>query len=311
MSLSIKQSIQNQIDSHICGLREGIDLRIRRLRQKPNDSYVKRQLKNWRSELETLQNGGIDAHIALVEKDLLTDAEAKRVDIICLKYKEEDIEKKCVSNLVDGTDWPYKLTWYDSRNQSANFSKLWNHLTEISTCEYIVIMDSDAYVSAHWLSKMMQSFNDAFTCTQHLGSDRMVHPQNVGLVVPITREGAASTVQGRIADADNIPPFLANSEQVSGFFFLFKKAMWEDIGPFDERFYLHGQDSEWVDRVIASKWDIVVRPDVFVDHEVSAAISKASKNKEFNYDIDILYTRMIYDLIRSEKSQGIYAPFRY
>ena len=273
-------------------------------------SKVRKQLKLWRKDLINIKTGEFTKHTELIRKSLIGDWEAKRVDIICLKYKEEEIEKDCTRHLIDYTKWPYKLTWYDSRNQTANFSKLWNHLICVSTCDYIVIMDSDAFVSEKWLTSMMACFEPDFECLQGQGSTRLVTSDNVGVVVPRTREGAASTVQGRLGNSKDPRPFLTE-EQISGFFFLFKKEVWQDIGAFDERFYLHGQDSEWIDRVIASKWNIVVCPDVFVDHLVSASISKAVKNGEVNYGVDIAYTQFIYDLIRTEKKQGVYAPFRY
>src|SRR5690606_19491689 len=130
----------------------------------------------------------------------------------------------------------------------------------------------------------------------------------VGLVVPITKPGGAHTIQGFNWKKSDTP-FLTDA-QVSGFCFLFRKAMIEDIGYFDERFYLHGQDSEWVDRVIDSPWNIVVRPDVFVDHVVSASITAAKESGEINYTTDIEYTKMVYALIRDEKKRGVYEPKR-
>jgi GT2 family glycosyltransferase len=97
--------------------------------------------------------------------------------------------------------------------------------------------------------------------------------------------------------------------QVSGFFFLFKKEMFDEIGGFDERFYLHGQDSEWIDRVLESDWDIIIRPDVFVDHWVSASITAAKEREEFSYDMDIFWTQATYDVIRDEKARGVYEPY--
>jgi GT2 family glycosyltransferase len=134
----------------------------------------------------------------------------------------------------------------------------------------------------------------------------LFHP--VGVVVPVTCKGGAHTRQGY--EWDDKSPCLARF-QVSGFCFLFKKEMLRDIGYFDERFYLHGQDSEWMDRVIESKWRIVMRRDVYVDHLTSASIEKASKDNEFHYNTDILLTQRIYAIIREEKKRKKYKPPQY
>ncbi len=265
---------------------------------------IRNQIAVWTKELKEFEEH-LPKHLERVKKPLLTDSECKRVDIIVLKYKDPEVEEKCILNLVKHTDWPHKITWYDSRNQSANFSKLWNHLTKISTCDYVLIMDSDAYVPEYWLSRMMDSFEPDFACRASDRSSIEVAPQKVGLVVPVTHEYGAHTIQGLHRKFFGEIPFLART-QVSGFFFLFKKEMFDDIGAFDEEFYLHGQDSEWIDRILDSKWEIVVRGDVYVDHTVSASITAATERGEFHYPTDIAYTQVVYRIRREEKMEGIH-----
>ena len=261
--------------------------------------------------LQLKKNPAFARHLDLVETILLSDHECQRVDIIVLKYKLPEVESKCMDHLIQHTDWPHKVTWYDARNQTANFSKLWNRLAHESTCDYICIMDSDAFVSPHWLSRMMESFQPDFSCKLSDEFDELITPDDnypVGVVVPVTCKGGAHTRQGY--EWEDKSPCFARF-QVSGFCFLFRKDVLNDIGYFDERFYLHGQDSEWMDRVIMSKWRIVLRRDVYVDHLTSASIEKASKDSEFDYNTDILLTQRIYDIIRKEKKKGIYEPPRY
>ncbi len=274
---------------------------------------ISMQFTQWQQELDSLEAGGFDEHIQLVEQVIPSNRERKCVEIVCLKYKEPVQEVKCVERIIKHTDWPFKLTLVDTRDLSANFAKLWNIYTAKSDCDYVLIMDSDAYVEEGWLTKLMDSFSDDFQCLTDYRRYPLLRPDQtdpVGLVVPITQQGAASTIQGQLEFKQHDLAFLTDA-QVSGYFFLFKKAMWLDIGPFDERFYLHGQDSEWVDRVIASKWNTVVRPDVFVEHDVSTSIKAASERGEFNYQTDLAYTRIIYDLIRSEKRNETFIPYSH
>ena len=267
---------------------------------KVNPDYV--QLKT---------NAAFSRHLTLIEKPLISDHDCQRVDIIVLKYKLPEVESMCMDHLIKHTDWPHKVTWYDARNQTANFSKLWNRLAYESTCDYICIMDSDAFVSPHWLGRMMKSFQPGFICKWSSKSDELVsfnadHP--VGIVAPVTCKSGAHTRQGY--EWKDKSPCLARF-QISGFCFLFKKEVLDDVGYFDERFYLHGQDSEWMDRIIASKWRMVLRRDVFVDHLTSVSIQKAKQENEFNYETDILLTQRIYAIIREEKRKKMHAPPQY
>ncbi len=271
---------------------------------------VMEQIIHWESELEKLR--GLPEYAKKVAEPMVGDRECRRVDIIVLKYKDDMVEEHCMRLLNQHTDWPYKLTWFDNRHPfdpekaTGNFAMIWNRLTRESTCDYVLIMDSDAFVTKEWLSLMMETFEPDFECC--LSHDNPVKIQSkVGLVVPITHASGAHTIQGMHRN-DLGMPFLTRA-QVSGFFFLFKKEMFEDIGPFDERFYLHGQDSEWIDRVIASDWQIVVRPDVFIDHTVSASIRRAEEKGSIDLHTERLYTKVVYDAIRKEKELGVYKPY--
>ncbi len=274
-------------------------------------SLILEQIIHWETELEKLR--GLTEYARMVAIPLISDRECKRVDIVVLKYRDDAVEEHCMRLLNQHTNWPYKLTWFDNRHPldpelaTGNFAKIWNRLTRESTCDYVLIMDTDAFVTEKgWLAKMMESFDPEFeACLSHDNPGTI--PAKVGMAVPVTHNAGAHTIQG-MHRSDMGMPFLTRA-QVSGFFFLFKKEMFDDIGPFDERFYLHGQDSEWIDRVIDSDWQIVVRPDVFVDHTVSASIKRAEFRGVIDLHKERLYTKVVYDAIRAEKEAGVYTPY--
>jgi hypothetical protein len=313
------------IAEYIKGIERGIAACEAKMLRQPHEA-MQRQIDHWKQTLECLCNGGIDAQLNMTKRGLVSDRDAHRVEIIVLKYKLPNIERQCMSHLIQYTNWPYKVTWYDARNQPANFAKLWNRLIYESSCEYIVIMDSDAYVPPYWLEQMMACFQPDFICKKSVvveksrkqtildkvidenAADVDVYADPVGVVVPVTKGPGAHAIQYK--EWKDKSPCLVQ-DQVSGFFFLFRRDVLDDVGYFDERFYLYGQDSEWIDRVVESKWNIVMHRGVCVEHDVSASIKQARKTGEFDYEADGQMTRLIYDIIREEKKQGIYTPFRY
>ena len=302
------KTLDDLIIEYVENLENGLALREARLQRHPSED-LQQQVEHWQQTLDAVYNGGLVEHLTLTNRNLVSDFEARRVDIVVLKYKLPNVEIECMAQLIKHTDWPYKVTWYDARNQTANFSKLWNRLAYESTCDYICIMDSDAFVTPHWLENMMACFQPEFMCADLASkTPKKVKADPVGVVVPVTHTAGAHTLQGKYWKEKS--PCIV-SAQVSGFFFLFRKALLDDIGYFDERFYLHGQDSEWFDRVIASNWNIVMCRNVYVDHMVSASIKKATDEGEFDYATDIQMTKMIYDLIRAEKIAGSYKQPKY
>jgi len=194
---------------------------------------------------------------ALAAQPLSTAREEKRVEIIMLKFKESPgIIDKAISRIVHNTDWPFKLTIFDNRplegeENNRNTSKIWNFLVKQSTCSHILIIDSDAYVPVTtdgpcWLTRMMESID------------------KTGIVIPVSSAGGGA--HQHVNGPASYGTLRRNNDAWSGFCFLFSKKAYAEAGPFDERFYIYGQDSEWAIRVGKQLGGAVMREDVFVEH---------------------------------------------
>src|SRR3989344_112065 len=187
-----------------------------------------------------------------IERPLPTDHELKRVEILVLNYKAPEIEAECAKRLIQHTNWPYKLNLFDNRIGSKNMSKIWNRAVRESTCDYIVIMDSDVFVpklDPCWLTRMMDTF--------------ATHP-NCYVVSPMVTR--TSGFQQQADKSHNRPPEKM-VEIFAGMCLLYKKEVFEKIGYFDEDFLLFGTDPEWSWRLINSKECVgYFRPDVLVNH---------------------------------------------
>jgi GT2 family glycosyltransferase len=217
---------------------------------------------------------------ALAKKPLSTEREKVRVEIIMLKFKESpDVIDKAISRIIHNTDWPFKLNIFDNRplegeENNRNTSKIWNFLVEQSTCNYVLIIDSDAYVPPTtdgpcWLTRMMEHINET------------------GIVIPVSSAGggAHQHVNGPMPYGTS----QMNKEAWSGFCFLFSKGAYYQAGKFDERFYIYGQDSEWAIRVGKKLGGAVMREDVFVEH-----IGGASFKQDPIREDDKVYARELF-----------------
>ena len=205
----------------------------------------------------------------LAKKPLTDDSETRRVEIIMLKFKEEPILiDDAIHRIVHNTNWPFKLTIFDNRLNSANTSKIWNKLIKESTCDYVLIIDSDAYVpklEPCWLTRMMESIDQT------------------GIVIPVSY--CAGGAHQRVFRPEK--GTMINQDAWSGYCFLVYKGVFEKFGFFDERFYMYGQDSEWAIRT--RKPGAIMRKDVLVRH-----IGGASFNNDPLKDEDKLYARALF-----------------
>jgi hypothetical protein len=222
----------------------------------------------------------------LAAQPLSTRREEKRVEIIMLKFKEDpEIIDKAITRIVHNTDWPFKLTIFDNRplpdeENNRNTAKIWNKLIKDATCRYILIIDSDAYIPARklepcWLTRMMESID------------------KTGFVVPVSSSpgGAHQHVNGPLP----YPATQVNKGIWSGYCFLFdREGEWSRMQPFDERFYIYGQDSEFAYRV-GKRGGAIMRLDVYVEH-----IGGASFKQDDIREDDKIYARKLFEFLTKE-----------
>jgi GT2 family glycosyltransferase len=233
-------------------------------------------------EIETFRNKLAD--------NMLDDDKINRVEIIIMKYKDPDSEKKCIEKIIDHTHHPYKLNVFDNRLNTGNTSKAWNKLIDEATCDLVCIMDSDAFVTDGWLSPLIEGIK---------------HEKCV-MSVPVMGASAATPDQGM---AFGPHPSVEARGHVSGFCFLISRKKFKKVGKFIEDFYIFGQDSEMCDRISNLGYDIRVCRASLVYHgeegrdgnwSFSRSTRKASLDGEFNWSLDTRYASILAQLKRFE-----------
>ena len=218
-----------------------------------------------------------------------SEREIKRVDIIMLKYKEEPrVIDEAISRIINGTNWPFKLTVYDNRPNTANTARIWNKLIADSTCDYQLIIDSDAFVGLTepcWLTRMMESIDEC----------GIVYPigDNVGGLNGGFNGPAEYGSKIKMPDNVNDEMVAAADRVASGYCFLVKRDVLKKTGWFDENFMIYGQDSEWSWRCNKAT-GAIIRTDVFVKHMSGYSFNKADKAGEVDSYADRTYARRLF-----------------
>ncbi|OGN30010.1 MAG: hypothetical protein A3A33_01655 [Candidatus Yanofskybacteria bacterium RIFCSPLOWO2_01_FULL_49_25] len=218
--------------------------------------------------------------VSAVKAPVPSERELKMVEIIVLKYKDPEVETKCAVDVINHTDWPYKLVFYDNRPGAKNFSKVWNKLIKESTCDYVLVMDSDAFVpklDPCWLTRMMQTFE--------------THP-DCWVVIP--KVNRTSCEQQRAVVAEEKPPTIL-TEPFAAQCVLYKKTVFEKVGFYDEDFLFYGQDSEWSLRAMRKGFNTYIRHDVLIDHGKHSSIGKAAKKGEFDRTLESEYAQKLFE----------------
>ena len=218
------------------------------------------------------------------------------VEIIILKYKSPEVEKKCLGLLIDHTDYPYKLTFYDNRNNPPNMAKAWNKLIQESTFDTVIVMDTDAFVSEGWIKPLIET----------------TKRKDCGIAYPVS--GNSATALAHRHGKQNREPFEVH-EHCTGYCFAMRKQVWEELGGFDEDFLVFGQDSDMCERVMETKYKLYIVPLSLVYHgeagehgvyEASMSTRPAAEAEEFNQAIETAYAPK---LIQYRKENKFYEKF--
>lgn len=216
----------------------------------------------------------------LARMPMKDDRKLERVEIIILKFREEPkVIDECVSRILRGTNWPFKLTVYDNRENTANTAKIWNKLLKDATCDLVLFIDSDAFISdsGEWLTRLVES------------------SRRNAVTVPVGDNVGGSN---KATGPDIVRAEEAQNGIWSGFCFLLNRPLVYKIfgeQPFDEDFYFYGQDSEFAARTL-KKQCCVFRWDVFIRHLGSYSGKKAEGAGEFDREADKIYANALYRL---------------
>lgn len=180
-------------------------------------------------------------------------------EIIIVRYNVPDYEQQAVGAVfetVDDRKTPYHITYYDNYEKDENLSVVWNRLIKRSNAEYICLLNNDTAPQGDWLEKLLSSLKG-----------------RVGAVGPISNSAG-----GHQGGHKNAYPDVGEKEctMLSGFCVVFPKKVWEELGGFDEKYHLYGEDSDFFRRM-REKYKLITRFDTFVWHKGKASTPEAIK----------------------------------
>lgn len=223
----------------------------------------------------------------LADRPLKTESEMGMVELVIMAYNEHDMVADVIGRMVKYANYPFKLTVLNNIEQITpiNFSKVWNKMIKETKCDYIGFFDSDVFVQQDWLKRMMESFKKA----------------EIDLVLPVLDN--TSSPQAVASQEAPYPSTEPLREILTGQMAIYRRSLFDEIGYFDERFLLYGQDSEFGHRFLKKGRKGEIRRDVFVHHIGSVSLGKfAKENKHlYNPSVEREYARELFIHLTKKK----------
>lgn len=199
------------------------------------------------------------------------------VEIIIVKYKNPIYEADTVRQVLNTVNIPHHLTVYENYTNDENLSVVWNRLIERSNAEYICLLNNDTIPNGKWLDLLLEEMKEG-----------------VGAVGPISN--SAGGHQGGFKEAVK-ESTIQGCTMLSGFCVVFRKDIWEELGGFDERFKLYGEDSDFFYRMKKAGYKLITNYNAFVYHHgkksQSIAEDRGKDVQQLRQDASALYQKKI------------------
>jgi GT2 family glycosyltransferase len=225
-----------------------------------------------------------------------------QISVVITNWNGENLIEKCIKSLKAQTYQPLEIIVVDNASTDSSPYLIRSKFPEVkliendknvgfgagnnlgikeSRGEFIMILNNDAYLDAHCIEELKKSI--VKDKRYGASASKIVLEGEANLLdaagISIYLDGL-SIGRGRLEDMDRY------NEEVEVFFgsgcaCLLRREMLEDIGLFDEDFFLYAEDTDMGWRAQLSGWRCIYNPRAIVYHSHSASTSTYSKIKAF------------------------------
>jgi GT2 family glycosyltransferase len=172
--------------------------------------------------------------------------------------------------------------------QNAGFGRAINQGLRASTGAYLATLNDDAVAHPRWIESLVEAMErrpDAGMCASQVrlyGEHRL---DSAGMLVALD---GSSKQRGQGRPPEDFPA----PEEVllpSGSAALYRRAMLEQIGGFDDDFFLYCEDTDLGLRARWAGWKCLYAPDAVVEHHYSHSAGRASPLKAYYVERNRLF----------------------
>lgn len=276
--------------------------------------------------------------------------EPKLIDVIIVNYNSTDCVLNCIASLKEELkDLPGNILVQDNASKdnvdritdcfpevflfknriNRGFASAVNQALEISFSSYVILLNPDSFVQKGFLKPILNYFEDnpdaAILGPKILDDDGKVQGSARSFPTPLTAFFGRKSLFTRLfpnnpitssnvltTQSDGVTPMTV--DWVSGACMVIRRTAIEEVGLFDERFFIYWEDADWCRRMWGAGWKIVYFPRSSVIHYVGVSSDQLLIRSlfEFHKSVYLLfdkYNRPSFWLLKFLIMSGLF--FRY
>lgn len=210
----------------------------------------------------------------------------------CLRSVEHqtfsDFDVIVVDNSGRGAVAPHGRVRVIANKQNVGFGAAVNQAFRDSAAPYLAVLNDDAAADKHWLEMLvaaMKSHSAIGMCASQVRYGDGTFLDSAGMLLCLD---GSSKQRGHLDPATSHP----RTEEVlfpSGSAALYRRSMLDEIGLFDESFFLYCEDTDLGLRARWAGWECIYVAEAIVQHRYSHSSGKASALKAYYVERNRLF----------------------
>lgn len=229
------------------------------------------------------------------------------ISVVILSYNTRDITLRCLAHLFKSTFTDFEVILIDNAStdgsaetiakrfptvkltknrQNVGFAVGNNQGMAKARGDKILLLNSDCFVKEDTLAKCISENVDVLGC-KLLNTDGSIQP-SYGFFVSLRRIGMLMSfvdnlpIIKKVADSIHVRDLsryqtVQNVDWVTGAFVLLKREIFQKVGGIDEKYFMYGEEMEWMYRIKKAGYKIEFFPGACATHLQGASTKSLSK----------------------------------
>jgi GT2 family glycosyltransferase len=221
-----------------------------------------------------------------------------------------DFEVIVMDNSGRGAVQPRTGVRVIANQRNVGFGAAVNQAFRESDAPFLAVLNDDAIAHPEWLAAIMRAFEnrpDVGMCASQVRLAADGRLDSAGMLLC----GDGSSKQRGHLDSPEAYPQLQDVLLPSGSAAVYRREMLDEIGLFDESFFLYCEDTDLGLRARWAAWECLYVPEAVVDHRYSHSAGKASALKAYYVERNRLFLAIKNFPTRNLIAVPFYALQRY